>query len=111
MLVFSCAKELPVVESESIDLNVYSISEFKDSVTIHTKLPEIKEQKSAISAIYAVNEQPKSNVFEVDGPERLKRFFNDLKLTLPKGTPKTLEVKFKLTKNYLVAYAQINNAE
>jgi hypothetical protein len=104
LVISSCAKELPVQESDDIKDTVFKISLFDKEMKVEVDNSNIQEQLSEISSIYALEEETsslKTNVKE--GHKDLRPFFKDL--TLERSlSGKQLQVSFKLTKNYLVAF-------
>jgi len=110
ILMFSCAKELPVVESESIQNNIFAISDFSKKVIVSNYSMQKESLSGAFSQVYAINETPIANLNFSSGPENLRPLFKNLNITLPQGINSSIEVKFKLTENYLVAYIKADQS-
>ncbi len=104
LVISSCAKELPIQESDDIKDTVFPISVFDKEVTIQVQENNIQQQVAEINSIYALEEEQSSLKIDVkQGSKELHPFFKDL--TLERSlSGKQLEVSFKLTKNFLVAY-------
>ena len=97
-------KDLDPIEAESITSNVFSIEEVSNNTTRLQLGAGTKSIKSKISKVYAINSEEKL-VSNIEAPEKFKPLFKDLELLLPQGKNQ-INVKFKLTENFLVAYTE-----
>tara|TARA_B100000925_G_scaffold290036_1_gene274320 strand:+ start:1828 stop:6438 length:4611 start_codon:yes stop_codon:yes gene_type:complete len=107
-LLFSCAKELPKVESESIKSNVFSIEEIKNaSVDLEFSTEKRQSIKSKVGEIYALNTFSLKRVSSINtNNTKLVPLFEEIKLLLPEETSK-INVRFKVTSNHIVAYYNV----
>ena len=105
IFIISCARELPTYESEHIKKNIYSFEEIENPVTL-----TLSKQEGTQSSLYLAEQMSSYNVIKIDGDDHLKPLFKDLLVNLPKEAS-VLNVQFKVTKNYLVAYTVLEDGQ
>jgi len=109
-ILFGCAKELPIKESDDIKDNVIPLSIFEQEIILKTGT----NAQAAVSGqehagLLAVNEKGLVPVMEYQGPDQLKPLFSGL--YLENNSTGSIKVKFRLTKKFLVAYQSSNGAD
>ena len=104
LLISSCTSELPEIESETIKESTFSISALNDSNQVEIKSLSPKKELLPFEIAQAKNLYKKVELSFLSGNLSVKPLINNIVIDVPKETPEVINLKFKISDDFLVAY-------